>query len=448
MIFRRPGVGKFTPEDIDANLCTHVVYAFATIKDNKIAASETSDLGDVFTDGGFDRVIKLKEQNPKLKVLLAVGGWAFGSEPFRALTSNTFRMNGFIYDAIEFLRKYNFDGLDIDWEYPKGADDKAAFISLIKEMRLAFEGEHKSAESAQLLLTAAVPASSDAIAAGYDVPELAKYLDYINVMAYDFHGQWEKQVGHNAPLFPLDSASSAEKKLTVDFAAKEWVRQGAPLEKLLIGMPVYGRSFTLADPAKFDVGSEVIGGGTAGRYTGEEGFLSHYEICDFLQEANTTLVWDNEQQVPFAYHGDQWIGFDDERSLRTKIDWLKKEGFGGIMIWSVDLDDFRGHCGTGKYPLLKAMNKELEGYKVNLVYKGPYDNKENEKVKEKPLCNDDEGQVSLHRDKNDCSMYFVCQGPVQYHKACPDGLVFNENENVCDWPSAVEACASLVGTKK
>jgi chitinase len=101
--------------------------------------------------------------------------------------------------------------------------------------------------------------------------------------------------------------------------------------------------------------------------------------------------------VPFAYHGDQWVGFDDERSLRTKINWLKTEGFGGIMVWSVDLDDFRGHCGTGKYPLLKAMHKELEGYSVSLAYKGPYDNKENEPVKEKPLCNDDEGQVPILR---------------------------------------------------
>jgi chitinase len=132
----------------------------------------------------------------------------------------------------------------------------------------------------------------------------------------------------------------------------------------VIGMPVYGRTFTLADSAKFDVGAEVTGGGKAGRYTGEEGFLSYYEICDFLHEANTTLVWDNEQQVPFAYHDDQWVGFDDERSLKTKVNWLKTEGFGGIMVWSVDLDDFRGYCGTGKFPLLKAMSKELEGYMV------------------------------------------------------------------------------------
>ena len=117
------------------------------------------------------------------------------------------------------------------------------------------------------------------------------------------------------------------------------------------------------------------------------------------------------------------------------------------MVWSVDLDDFRGYCGTGKFPLLKSMTKELEGHMVTLSYKGPYDTKENEQLKEKQLCTDDEGQVSFHRDKNDCSMYFVCQGTVQHHRTCPDGLVFNENENVCDWPAAVEACAKLVGTK-
>ena len=90
--YRRPGMGQFTPEDMDANMCTHIVFAFATIKDNKIAASEDTDVGDAFTEGTYDRIMRLKETNPKLKVLLAVGGWAFGSEPFRELTSNLFRM--------------------------------------------------------------------------------------------------------------------------------------------------------------------------------------------------------------------------------------------------------------------------------------------------------------------------------------------------------------------
>ena len=134
------------------------------------------------------------------------------------------------------------------------------------------------------------------------------------------------------------------------------MKQGAPKEKLMIGMPTYGRSFTLVDPTKFDIGAPASGGGTPGKYTGEAGFMSYYEVsvlragvtcveqlklsagrapaevsfadiepwlllqvCDFLHGDNTTLVWDNEQQVPFAYRDDQWVGFDDERSLKTKV---------------------------------------------------------------------------------------------------------------------------------
>lgn len=84
-------------------------------------------------------------------------------------------------------------------------------------------------------------------------------------------------------------------------------------------MPTYGRSFELVNTTQFDIGAPASGGGDAGKFTSESGFMSYYEICDFLHEDNTTLVWDNEQQVPFAYRGNQWVGFDDERSLKTKV---------------------------------------------------------------------------------------------------------------------------------
>ncbi|XP_046990556.1 probable chitinase 10 [Schistocerca americana] len=436
---KRPGAGKFSPEDVDPSLCTHVVFAFATLKDHKLAPANDKD------DDLYERVIALREKNPQLKVLLAIGGWAFGSTPFKELTSNVFRMNQFVYDAIELLRDFKFDGLDVDWEYPRGADDRAAYVSLLKELRMAFEGEAKTAEQPRLLLSAAVPASFEAIAAGYDVPEISKYLDFINVMTYDFHGQWERQVGHNSPLYPLESATSYQKKLTVDFSAREWVKQGAPKEKLLIGMPTYGRSFTLVDTSKFDIGAPASGGGAAGRYTAEAGFMAYYEVCDFLHHDNTTLVWDNEQQVPFAYRGDQWVGFDDERSLKTKMGWLKELGFGGIMVWSVDMDDFRGQCGAGKYPLLTSMRQELRDYRVQLEYDGPYESRGplgayTTKDPTSVSCEEEDGHISYHPDKADCTMYYMCEGERKHHMPCPSNLVFNPNENVCDWPENVEGC--------
>lgn len=97
----------------------------------------------------------------------------------------------------------------------RGADDRASFLNLIKELRLAFEGESVTNKVPRLLLTAAVPASPEAIAAGYEVPEVVKYVDFLNVMTYDFHGHWEGQVGHNSPLFPLETAASHQRKLTV-----------------------------------------------------------------------------------------------------------------------------------------------------------------------------------------------------------------------------------------
>jgi chitinase len=153
----------------------------------------------------------------------------------------------------------------------------------------------------------------------YEVEELSMFADYFNLMTYDLHGQWEKTVGHNSPLSPIESGSSSQKKLTVSHAAELWVKLGAPREKILIGMPTYGRTFTLENVEKFDIGATVKGGGEEGTWTKEKGFLAYYEVCDFLQASNTTLVWDNEQSVPFAYNGDQWVGFDDERSFKSKV---------------------------------------------------------------------------------------------------------------------------------
>ena len=317
----RPKLGKFIPEDIDANLCTHVIFAFGWIKKGKLSSFEAGDISADGKSGLYQRVVGLKAKNPNLKVLLAIGGWSFGTSKFRKMAETRFSRQTFIFSAIPFLRKHNFDGLDMDWEYPK-ANDKDNFVLTLKELREAFEYEAEESGNERLLLTAAVPVGPDNVRGGYNVPEVAKWLDFINLMAYDFHGKWEKQAGHNAPLYAPSSDSEWRKQLSVSFAAKMWMRLGTPKEKLVIGMPTYGRSFTLSNKRDYIVNSAAKDGGKAGDFTREAGFLSYYEVCQMLLDG-ASYIWDDEMKVPYLVKGDQWVGFDDERSIRNKMDWIK-----------------------------------------------------------------------------------------------------------------------------
>ena len=366
----RQKIGKFLPENIDPFLCTHIIFAFGWIKNGKLTSFESNDLAADGKQGLYQRVTALKARNPKLKILLAIGGWSFGTAKFKEVAETRFARQTFIFSAIPYLREHLFDGLDVDWEYPK-RNDKENFVAFIKELREAFEYEAEETNNERLLLSAAVPVGPDNIRDGYDVPGVSKHLDFINLMAYDFHGKWEKQAGHNAPLYAPSSDSEWRKQLSVSFAAQMWTKLGAPKDKLVIGMPTYGRSFTLSNPENFIVNSEAKDGGKAGEYTKEGGFLAYYEICEMLL-SGASYVWDEEMQVPYLVQGDQWVGFDDERAIRNKMNWIKTNGFAGAMVWTVDMDDFNGTvCGSGvKYPLIGAIREELRGVQRDTVAAG------------------------------------------------------------------------------
>lgn len=358
------------PENIDPFLCTHIIFAFGWIKNGKLSSFESNDISIEGKPGLYKRIVSLKERNPKLKVLLAIGGWSFGTAKFKEVAETRFARQTFIFSAIPYLREHNFDGLDLDWEYPK-RNDKENFVAFVKELREAFEFESEESKNTRLILSAAVPVGPDNVKDGYDVPNVAKYLDFINLMAYDFHGKWEKQAGHNAPLYAPSSDSEWRKQLSVSFAANMWTKLGTPKEKLVIGTPTYGRSFTLANPGRYIVNSEAKDGGIAGEYTKEGGFLAYYEVCEMLL-SGANYIWDQEMQVPYLVKGDQWVGFDDERAIRNKMQWVKSNGYAGAMVWTVDMDDFNGTvCGSGvKYPLIGAIREELHGTPRDTVAPG------------------------------------------------------------------------------
>ncbi|GBP48406.1 Chitotriosidase-1 [Eumeta japonica] len=129
----RQKIGKFLPEDIQPDLCTHIIFAFGWLKKGKLSSFESNDETKDGKTGLYDRINNLKKANPKLKVLLAIGGWSFGTQKFKDMSATRYARQTFIYSAIPYLRDRNFDGLDVDWEYPKGGDDKKNYVLLLKE---------------------------------------------------------------------------------------------------------------------------------------------------------------------------------------------------------------------------------------------------------------------------------------------------------------------------
>ncbi|UYV76733.1 Cht7 [Cordylochernes scorpioides] len=370
----RQNAGKFIPEDIPADMCTHLIFAFGWMKKHKLSAFDAGDESKPGEKKGmYERLVDLKQKSPGLKVLLAVGGWSFGTQRFKDMAANRYTRQLFVFSALQFLRERKFDGLDLDWEFPRGAEDKRNFVLLLKELREAFEEEAHDKRLPRLLLTAAVSAGPDTVRSGYDVPAVAAYVDFINVMSYDYHGKWESQTGHNSPLFAPENDSNWRKQLCMVGGFKPYLY--SPKDKLVVGMATYGRSFTLASADNSGVNAPSRGGGKAGSYTKEEGFLAFYEvgflyssyqiltslkICEMLK-AGAHYVWDDTMKAPYAVSGDQWVGFDDERSIRVKMRWLAERGYAGAMVWAVDMDDFKGSCGGKSYPLIGVMQEELLG---------------------------------------------------------------------------------------
>ncbi|XP_067686963.1 chitinase-3-like protein 2 [Haliotis asinina] len=356
----------FNLEDIDARLCSHLIYAFAKINTETLELLPTrpDDEGENGELGRYVLFNNLKKDHPGLVTLLSVGGSLQANTGFGKVVESMEKRRKFANNCVAFLRLWGFDGLDVDWEYPGNPPEtRTNFTMLLLELRAVFEEESETTGRKRLFLSMAAPVSEDLITQGYEISKVSRLVDFINLMAYDFHGAWNHISGFNAPLYSRKGDWQFMPDLNVEWAVDTWIKRGAPAEKIVVGIAGYGASYTLADASSNGVGAEVSGPGKPGPYRVMEGQLAFYEVCEMLDKGEASYAWDDLQKVPYIYNNDTWVGYDDERSVAVKTEWMIQKNMGGVMLWSLDLDDFKGtYCKKGKFPLLTSIVKTVARY--------------------------------------------------------------------------------------
>ncbi|KAH8279177.1 hypothetical protein KR026_002929 [Drosophila bipectinata] len=433
--YYRTGDGKFDASNINPRLCTHLSYSFFGINDSGEIVSLDTWLD--YDLGFISKAVGLKRQNPSLKVLAVVGGWNQGSIKYSSMAGDKHKRQNFVKSAVNLLSKNGFDGLDLDWEYPSQrggkSDDRANFVTLLRELKKAYD-------QYGLELGIAVGASEKSASISYDIPAISQHLTFINVMTYDFHMALDGYLGLNAPL--------PEVTESIDY----WLSHGAPPEKLILGIGFYGHSYQMADSSQNWPGAACIGPGSAGAYTRENGFLGYHEIC----LNNWQTVFDAENGAPYAFSGDQWIGYDNPESIQMKMQLVESRNLGGAMMWSIETDDFRGLCGES-YPLLKTMNRAL-GKDVS----GGGGSGGGGSVTPTPTAAPTSAPTTattpgggsggnggtggdcskdgyFWRDNN-CNLFYQCTNGVRHDFQCGSGLYFDLSSSTCCWPKDVPDC--------
>jgi chitinase len=329
-----------TPRDIDATKLTHIIYAFANIDKGEVT------LGDDDADPrNFVELRQLKSRNDRLKILIAVGGWA-GSKHFSDAAATEDSRKRFADSAVVFLRDHGFDGVDLDWEYPvaggrddnvRRPEDRENFTLLLRALREALSAAG-DADGKRYLLTVAAAASEEYVA-NTELEKIAHTVDWIGLMSYDFAGASSKTSGHNAPLFADPASPSPDgARNTVAAAVTRHLQSGVPPGKLLLGLPLFGRTWRGCDPRNDGEYQECSG---PAKGTWEEGVLDYQDIAaNYLTNRAFAQHFNDAAKVPFLFDAssEQFISYDDARSFRYKVGLLKEKRLAGAMYWEISAD--------------------------------------------------------------------------------------------------------------
>ncbi|MDE1176826.1 MAG: glycosyl hydrolase family 18 protein [Edaphobacter sp.] len=286
--------------------------------------------------GYLHQLAELKRKNPHLRLLISLEGrasdFAYDAQPEHR--------QAFIDSCVDIFLRGNlapgihqphlFDGIDVDWEYPHGADS-ANFLALLTELR-----QRMNQLRPGLTLSIAVGPSPH-MYEGVDMSAIARTVDQVGLMTYDFSGPWSDHTGFVAQLASADPDHDGSVRRTV----ASFIKAGIPAEKLLVGVPFYGYGWRLVPDVANGVEQE-----------GEpiHGDHSYREIA--AMASRSKLYRDPVAQTPWLFDGDAFWTFDDPLSVEAKASYAHTEHLGGMMFWELSGDTAEGH-------LLRAAHEGL-----------------------------------------------------------------------------------------
>jgi chitinase len=319
------------PVPIAAEKLTAINYAFAHISGGRVVLDQPG------AAEGLKSLYALRMRNPRLQILVSIGGWGADGFSDAALTDES-RL-AFAQSATEMISQHGLDGIDLDWEYPglpgpgiaHRDEDKTNFTLLLQALREQLDalGEKRQRRAdAHYLLTAAL--ADGEFTKFIELDRIHAYLDWIDLMTYDFHNSLTPTTGHHAAL--RRSATSAEGERSLERAVREYLAAGVPARKIVVGVPFYGRAF--ADVAAENNGLDQ----TYGKYEGDHPWPQL--VTDFIDRNGYARHWDAAAQVPYLWNAQTrvFVSYDDPQSLKLKAEFVKSNGLGGMMYWEQSQD--------------------------------------------------------------------------------------------------------------